>query len=399
MMRSRLVKTLVPQSNGELPQIIGLAQEKLAAGDRVGALEEARRAVNRFPQTAVSHRALSNILSQNDLYRYDVRVCRNLVAEGAIAEALDQSLKATRLPDAVPADFLQAGYCLTGLGRFEEAAEQIRRSTDTWYAVNKPGLFATMDETWKPLVPRFLIVGVKKGGTTSLHRFLSRHPRVLAPMMKEIHFFGSPERGMDWYLAHFPRRPDWEERFVSGESRVDNFTEANVPENVRELLPAARLVAVLRDPVERAISHYYHDRKIGAELRPLDVAFEEELECLSGSPEEMESKLAAYLHTQRRYLYYGLYERHVAKWLSIFPPEQFLIVVSEELNANPERELRRVFKHIGLKYQPLGEYVNKLPGTYDNQSKDGIRARLVEFYKRPNERLFELLGRRLNWQG
>jgi hypothetical protein len=113
----------------------------------------------------------------------------------------------------------------------------------------------------------------------------------------------------------------------------------------------------------------------------------------------MEEKLAGYLHTQRRYLHYGLYERHVAKWLSVFPPEQFLIVVSEELNANPERELKRVFKHIGLKYQPLGEYVNALPGTYDNQSKDPIRARLVEFYKRPNERLFELLGRRLNWQG
>lgn len=390
---------MVQQSDGELAPMILQAHERLAAGDRQGALEDARLAVERFPRVADSHRCLSSILTHNDLFRYDKRLCRALVDDGAIAEALKHTRNAMRLADRDYQDFLQAGYCLTVLGRIDEATEQIRRATDISCAASKPGLFANMDDTWKPLVPRFLIVGVKKGGTTSLYNYLSRHPRVLAPVMKEIQFFGYPQRSLNWYFAHFPRRPQWEKRFISGEARVDNFTESGIPEGVRGVLPSSRLVVVLRDPVERAISHYYHDRKVGAETRTLEVAFEEELDALSGTVEEMEAKLASYLHTQRRYLYYGLYERHVSKWLSLFPPEQFLIVISEELNADPDREIRRVFKHVGLEYHRLGDYVNALPGTYDGQSRDGIRAKLVEFYARPNQLLYQLLRRRLDWQG
>ena len=398
-MTAKTAEILAPGPVGELEQAMALAQERLAAGDRAGALEEAQRAVARFPNSALSHRGLSFILSQNDLYRYDIRLCRRLVSEGAIAEALAQSRIATRLAGANVEDLLQSGYCLTALKRYGDAATQIRRATDTWFAERKRGLYGAMDESWTPLVPRFLIVGAKKGGTTSLHYFLSRHPRVLLPIMKEIHFFGSPERGKDWYLAHFPRRPAWENRFVSGESRVDNFSEEGIPESVRSILPDARLIAVLRDPVERAISHYYHDRKVGGEARSLDQAMEDELECLGTSLDVLEGRLPEYFHSQRRYLFVGLYAHHIAKWLSVFPAEQFLVVISEELTANPDRELKRVFRHIGLKYQPLGDYVNALPGVYDTQSKDRVRERLAQFYARPNEQLFAMLGRRLNWRG
>ena len=398
-MIGRLESTPLPDTSVTLEQAIAAAQERLAEGDRSGALEVARRTVERFPDAAISYRVLSLVLTNEDLYRYDTRVCRKLVAEGAIAEALALSQKAALLVGANDEDFLQAGYCLTALGRYGEAAIQIRRATDIWCLYQKPGLFTGISESWTPLSPRFLIVGAKKGGTSSLHYYLSRHPRVLLPIMKEIHFFGSPERGEDWYLAHFPRRPPWGVRFIAGESRVDNFAEEGIPESVKARLPAARLIAVLRDPVERAISHYYHDRKVGGESRPLDVAFEEELESLGNSYEEMDGRLQKYLQSQRRYLYFGLYAHHVARWLSVFPPEQFLMVISEELLANPERELKKVLKHIGIKNLSLGEYINTLPGTYDNQSRGKVKARLAEFYAKQNEKLFFMIGRRLNWQG
>ena len=74
-----------------------------------------------------------------------------------------------------------------------------------------------------------------------------------------------------------------------------------------------------------------------------------------------------------------------------------MIVISEELNAAPEREVRRVLSHIGLRYQSLGDYANVFPGVYDGQPKRDVIERLGRFFAEPNERLFDLIGRRLAW--
>jgi|GEM_PF-531537 len=381
-----------------MPQTFDAAWQMFVDGRRTAALAEIRKAIIQFPNAAAGHRFLSLILTYNERFRHEPDLCRQLVADGSVAEAFAAARTACRKTGARWEDFLQAGICLTALGRYDEAAEFIRSATDMFSIDREPGLFAGLNVDWQPLVPRFLIIGVAKAATTSLYHSISQHPRVLPPVTKEMDLFGSPERGIDWYLAHFPRRPPWERRFITGEARVGNFDNPDGPKVVRQFLPKVKLIAVLRDPVDRALSHYYNDLNVGAEKRPLDEAIDEELSFLDRPADDVERDLDVYLKSQRHYLYLGLYARHLENWLTQFNAGNLLIVVSEELNADPKRELGRVFKHIGLNNPPGIDYANRLPGTYDNQPKDRVRAKLVDFYGRPNERLYEILGRRLDWR-
>jgi hypothetical protein len=322
-----------------------------------------------------------------------------LVGDGSIQRALQQSLEAMKLPDANYEDYLQAGYCLTALERHDEAAKLIRQATDIFVHSYRPGLYSVQDDSWTPVLPHFLIIGVKKGGTTSLHHHLLRHPRVLPSVLKEMDYFNVPERGWGWYAAHFPRRPTWERRFITGEATVDNFAAPGVPERVKQHLPGVKILAVLRDPVERALSHYYHDRRFGNENRSLEEAIERELHLLERPTHSFEENVREYLKSRRQYVYLGLYARHLERWFRVLPQKDIMVVISEELHASPEREMRGIFRHLGLKHITTGEYARMLPGTYDEQPKDRVRVRLSEFYAKYNIRLFELLGRRLNWQG
>lgn len=382
----------------ELDQGLSETERLTAAGDRAGAIAVARRLVARFPMQVRSHRALSSVLTYGDLNRYEKGLRDRLVADGSMQQALVSARAALRLPDSTFEDFLQAGYCLTALGNYGEATELIRTATDMFSKVVKPGLFAAMNESWVPLVPKFLIIGVMKGGTTSLHHYMSQHPLVLPSVVKEMDFFGYPERGLDWYLAHFPRRPDWEKRFITGEAFVGNFPSRQRALKAREILPGVKLIAVLRDPVKRALSHYYHERNMGIETRSLEDAMNEELAYFDCPPEQYGKNFGQYFETQRSYVYQGLYALLLNKWLEIFPAKDLLIVISEELNAEPERELKRVFKHVGLKYQNLGSFGNRFPGVYDKQPKEEVTARLAQFFAEPNQQLYDLIGRRLAWR-
>ena len=301
------------------------------------------------------------------------------------------------LPDRSYEDFLQAGYCLTALQRSDEATSLIRVATDMKCQAEMPALFAGMDHSWKGLVPRFLIIGAAKAGTTSLYQHLCKHPRVLPGVSNEVAYFSARGLGREWYLAHFPRRPDWETRFFTGEASVANFNSVRGPFTVSQELPDVRLIALIRNPIDRAISHYYNDLAVGVETRSLDDAIEEELSYLDCADQQRPRNLEEYQRTQRHYLDLSLYASHLEHWQIHFPPERVLVIVSEEIHAHPDKELRRVFKHIDLKYQQLGDYIRILPGIYDDQQKDRVRTRLSKFFRRHNERLFDMLGRRLDW--
>lgn len=378
----------------EMKEGVREAGRLFSNGDREGAIAEARRIATRFPMSARSHRMLSDMLSYGELSRYEEDLKDRLVADGSMQQALASARAALRLPDSTFADYLQAGYCLTALGNYAEAATYIRDATDLRAKLSLPGIFAGMNEAWKPLVPKFLIIGAAKAGTTSLYDYMTWHPRVLPAITKEVNYFGAPERGWEWYLSHFPRRPAWEDRFVTGEARVGNFDNWNVPELVKDRLPGVKLIAVLRNPADRAISHYYNDKNVGVERRSLEDAFEEELASFDRGHDGSQKSSSDYSH----YLRLGFYAEHLKRWTKVFPVKQFLIIISEDFYASPDREMRKVFKFIGLGEHNSVEYKATNIGRYDDQSRTATRARLVEFFHRHNEELYEYLGRRIDWQ-
>lgn len=377
----------------ELQQGLKETERLFAAGDRAGAIAEARRVVAGFPMVARSHRALRDALTHSDLFHHDSGLRDALVADGSMQQALVSARAALRLPGANYDDFLQAGYCLTALGVYGEASKLIRTATDMFSRLEKPGLFATMNDSWVPLVPKFLIIGAAKAGTTSLYDYITWHPRVLPAVVKEMNYFGAPERGWEWYLAHFPRRPAWEDRFITGEARVGNFDDWKAPRLVREALPGVKLIAVLRNPADRAISHYYNDKRFGLDSRSLEDAFEDELAVAeSGSDGSGDAATP-----DRGYLRLGLYAQHLRRWLAVFPAKELLILFSEEFYAAPDREMRRVFKYLGIGEHKSQDYKASNMGRYDSQSRDATRERLLAFFSRHNEELFELIGRRIDW--
>ena len=382
----------------DIESVLRKSRELLLAGDRNGAIALARQCVEASPNSVPALRTLSYALTNYTNYRHDRSQCRELVASGSIAEALACSRAAIDLDGTNFEDFLQAGYCLTSLGEMALASESIRRATDLASLQSNPKLFGKMDASWMPLAPSFLIIGVAKGGTTSLHKYLAQHPKVLAPVEKEIDYFSQPERGYEWYLSHFPRRPEGEEKYVTGEACVANFNDWNAPKLVRETIPNAKLIAVLRDPVERAISHYYNNKRVGTERRELEEAIDQELALLDCRDDQLDDNLREYWKSQKAYVALGLYSKYLERWLTLSTDEELLILISEELYAQPVAEMRKVLRHIGLRPQPSAKYRKHHAGVYDHQEKDLVRTRLAEFYGKHNERFYELLGRRLDWQ-
>ncbi len=126
--------------------------------------------------------------------------------------------------------------------------------------------------------PDFVIIGTQRGGTTSLHAYLSAHPQVATPATKELHFITDRyERGLDWYLGQFPAElpPD----VITGEATPYALFHPLAPRRLREIAPAARLIVLLRNPVDRAYSHYLLERV----PRRRDVGLRRRARCRTGA--------------------------------------------------------------------------------------------------------------------
>jgi hypothetical protein len=257
------------------------------------------------------------------------------------------------------------------------------------------------------LLPDYLLIGGQRCGTTSLHGYITRHPGVGSAFRKEVGFFDvNWTRGAGWYRAHFPTTlaREWAQRrhghpFVAGEATPYYLFHPAVPERVASLVPQVKLVAVLRDPVERAWSAYQLQRAIGTEPLGFADAVEREEERLAGEEERLMAD-PTYRSTAHRHFSYqarGRYADQLERWFSHFPREQFLILSSDELFSDPGGTVARVFAFLGLPDRPAGAYPVAQNATRRGGMPDGVRALLTDRFREPNRRLAELLGIDYGW--
>lgn len=195
--------------------------------------------------------------------------------------------------------------------------------------------------------PDFLGIGVQKGGTTTLYDVLRKHQEVFLTDEKEVHYFTNHfGRGSSWYLAKFRGKKN---ATVSGEITPYYIFHPAAPSRIHRFNPSMKLILLLRDPVERAVSHYHHAVRWGLETLPLVDALDAEDERLADSEEKLsESGSCHYSHQHHSYFARSRYEIQIANYLKFFPPEQILVLQSERFFQAPKETLAKICAFLGI---------------------------------------------------
>jgi Sulfotransferase domain len=251
---------------------------------------------------------------------------------------------------------------------------------------------------FRPL-PDFLVLGAQKAGTTALYEYLRRHPQISGPSWKEVSFFDRHwARGESWYRGNFPNVARTRGKHV-GEASPSYVFHPLAPQRVEEVVPEARLIVLVRNPVDRALSQYNHEVALGREPLPFEEALDAEEERLRGEQERMAADPRYFSREWWSHTYKarGRYAEQLERWLAVFPREQLLVLPSDDLGSDPARTHAQVLEFLGASPQRLDSYPRVYEREYEPM-KPETRERLAAEFEEPNRRLYELLGRDLGWR-
>jgi hypothetical protein len=189
-------------------------------------------------------------------------------------------------------------------------------------------------------LPDFLVVGAQKSGTTTLFVLLSKHPEIFMPSRKELQFFSSPTlypRGLNWYAEEFfGSCPDGH---LAGEVSPQYMYSSEIARRVHDGLPEAKIIAILREPIDRAFSHYRMACRREQEDRSLEEAF-----AMARATDESDVEAAE----TARYLQFSDYERVLSEYLRLYGRDQILILFQEDLDKHPDTVMRQVCAFLGI---------------------------------------------------
>jgi Sulfotransferase domain len=262
------------------------------------------------------------------------------------------------------------------------------------------------------LLPDFLIIGTQRGGTTSLYNYLADHPCIGAASIKEVHFFDSAhfKQGPIWYRGHFPSlwqkyavEREQKQKFITGESSPYYLFHPHTAKRVAALLSQIKLIVMLRNPVDRAYSHYYHEIAGGHEkLTSFEEAIEREEKRLRGEQEKMltNENYTSYNHRHYSYLARGKYIEQLQTWLSLFAKEQVLILKSEDFYRDPAGVYKQTLRFLDVpdvaftgEKQEFKTHNETKPPKMNTET----RKRLMDYFAPYNERLYSYLDINFGW--
>lgn len=274
---------------------------------------------------------------------------------------------------------LNLAEALSRSGQPDAARPWYRRACQNRLDGDRPDLANLPKLHHRP--PAFIGIGVMKCGTTALERYLSQHPNIFPTARKEIDFWSwKYPRGLDWYLAHFPELPD--DTYLSGDISPTYFQHRQAPERLAATYPDIKLVVMLRDPVDRTLSHYHHACRHHVETRPLLDALRshrQQLDRGENHPDKLNNYFAS-----------SLYAPALQRWLHHFPRHQLHLIFSHDLFESPQPTLDRLYDFLGLPRVPLDAPANPNPGGY-SPAEASLRRELHDYFRPHNQQLAELL--------
>jgi O-antigen/teichoic acid export membrane protein len=246
--------------------------------------------------------------------------------------------------------------------------------------------------------PEAVIIGTKRGGTTSMAAYLYEHPRVMPPVPRRLQPKGvryideHPSRSPRWYRSHFAtalsRGPAHAPRKVAAEASANYFFHAEGADLLARAAPDARAIVLLRDPVERAWSHHRERTRRGVESLTFEDALAAEAERVAAAPAARKADFA--------YVGQGLYADLLPRWQSAFG-DRLLVVVSEDLFTDPAATYARVLAFLELEPYDLKRYDAWNHRPAESPMDPSTRAMLAATFADSNRRIAGLLGRPVPW--
>jgi Sulfotransferase domain. len=208
--------------------------------------------------------------------------------------------------------------------------------------------------------PDFMVIGAQKAGTTTLFGYFKEHPQVAMPRVKEIHFYDlNYDRGQNFYRRNFLTTPMKvisevrQGKCITGEATPYYLFHPDVPSRVFKHHPSIRLIAILRDPVDRAISHFKHNVRMKRERRSFQEAIESD-GLYADTTITSSDQLQHFSYLQR-----GRYSKQLDRWFEYFPKEQMLILDFTQLVKDPNGTLHKVYSFLEIKMININNAIQK----------------------------------------
>lgn len=250
-------------------------------------------------------------------------------------------------------------------------------------------------------LPDFMIIGAMKCGTSSLYSYITQHPKIIAARKKELHYFDwNYDKGTDWYKSNFPLQRKNNATKLTGEGTPMYMFCPVIAKRIHEQCPDIKLIVLLKNPVDRAISHYYHSLRSGREdTSIMDALLAEEdrtresIERMSQGDCKWDKNLIWHTYKSR-----GLYLDQIEDYWQYFDQDQILILSTEQLTVTFDKEMAKVFSFLGVDSEFIvPDLRQKNVGQKKQEIKDDVTCYLKNYFLEPNERLFEAIGKDLGW--
>ena len=274
----------------------------------------------------------------------------------------------------------------------------ILKKIQVLYTYTIPSIFTDLFYSFtasKRKTPDFIVIGVHKGGTTSIYDYLNQHPEIKMSRRKEINFFSKYYfMGINYYRSFFPKKSVDK---ITGEVSPYYFFHPHAARRIKETFPNIKIILLLRNPVERAYSHFNMVRGIDpADSFSEAINLENERTNLEEKKVIEEEDYHSVAYQSFSYINHGLYYKQLSNWSKHFNIEEMLILKSEDFFENTETELKKVYNYLNVSKIFPKDLLPKNARSYNKISTSEYQ-KYYPYFKEDQLKLKELLGNKFFW--
>ena len=256
------------------------------------------------------------------------------------------------------------------------------------------------------VLPDFLVIGAKRCGTTSLYRHLPEHQCISRSLRDNIGFFNDNYHlGINWYKSLFPtifykKKMESKNKHCLFFDVTSGYMEEELTaKNVHEVNPNQKIIVILRNPVDRAYSHYHVNVKEKSEKRSFEDAVFEEMNRIKSERiiQNKNKNLRVFTPNNIHYLKKGFYALQLKSWFKIFPREQILVLSTEEFQEDQNLIYKKIFDFLNIPNMKIKSTEKMEKGNYIPMKHD-TRNLLLDYFRQYNHELFEFINSEFDWK-